>query len=115
MKTMKTMLQKIEEANATDYRFERVGNINKREKLAWIGVVAIYDGWQRYHLKTINSNEYGWSLDVFEINHKDGAKTMSVAISNNYFRRYLRQNIPYTNNLDSLAIETLKDWNNIRG
>lgn len=112
---MKTMLQKIEEANAKEYRFELVGNINKSEKLAWIGVVAVYDGWQRYHLKTINSNEYGWSLDVFKITHKDGAKTISVAISDNSFRHYLRQNIPYANDLDSLANETLKDWNNIRG
>lgn len=111
---MKTMLQKIEEANAKEYRFELVGNINKSEKLAWIGVVANYDGWQRYHLKTINSNEYGWSLDVFELTHKDGTKTISVAISDNSFRRYLRQNIPYTNDLDSLANETLEDWNNIR-
>ena len=101
---MKTMLDKIEEANATDYRFEHVGNINNREKLAWIGVVAIYDGWQRYHLKTVNSNQYGWSLDVFSISHKDGTKTMSVADSDNYFRRHLRQNIPYTNKLHPLAI-----------
>ena len=109
------MIQKIEEVNAKDYRFERAGNINKREKLAWIGIVAIYGGWQRYHLKTISGNEYGWALDVFEITHKDGTKTMSVAISDNSFRRYLRQNIPYTKDLDSLANETLEDWNNIRG
>lgn len=113
---MKTMLQKTDEANAKDYRFERFGESHKHERLEMKGNVSSYDGWKRYHLREIlNGAEYGWCLDVIEVNHKDGLKTLSARIMDEYCRRYLRQNIPYTNDYDSVARETLEDWNNIRG
>lgn len=91
MKTMKTMYQKTDN-------------------------VSSYDSWKRYHLReTLNGAEYGWGLDVIEVNHKDGLKTLSARIMDEDCRRYLRQNIPYTNDFDSVARETLEDWNNIRG
>nr|DAQ82448.1 MAG TPA: hypothetical protein [Caudoviricetes sp.] len=113
---MKTMYQKTDEANAKDYRFERFGESTKRERLEHKGNVSSYDGWKRYHLReTLNGAEYGWCLDVIEVNHKDGLKTLSVRIMDEDCRRYLRQNIPYTNDFDSVARGTLEDWNNIRG
>lgn len=113
---MKTMYQKIEEANAADYRFERFGESHKQERLEPKGNVSNYDGWKRYHLReTLNSNEWGWCLDVIGVNHKDGTKTLTAIIRDENWRRYMRQNIPYADDFDNVARETLEDWNNIRG
>jgi hypothetical protein len=113
---MKTMLQKTDEANAADYRFERFGESTKRERLEYKGSTSHYDCWSHYHLReTLNGDEFGWCLDIIEVNHKDGAKTLSARILDGNARRYLRHNIPYTNDYEAIVKETLEDWNNIRG
>lgn len=113
---MKTMLQKTDEANAADYRFERFGESHKQERLEYKGSSSHYDCWSHYHLReTLNGDEFGWCLDVIGGKPQRRHKTLTAVIRDENRRRYMRQNIPYTNDYEAIVKETLEDWNNIRG